>query len=76
MSQTKACRAGRVAESDGSDVGMGTGKRRLGGRMVAGMEPESDGWSAWVVPESDGCRKTRLGVLKRYRKESFGVKDG
>ena len=44
--------------------------------MVAGMEPESDGWSAWVVPESDGCRKTRLGVLKRYRKESFGVKDG
>ena len=57
----------------------------------AGGVPESDAWVEewlpewnrkamvgvlWVVPESDGCRKTRLGVLKRYRKESFGVKDG
>ena len=42
----------------------------------AGRVPESDGWSAWVVPESDECRKTRLGVLEGYRKASLEVKDG
>ena len=55
---------------------MGAGKRRLGGRMAAGMEPESDGRSACVVPVSDWCRKTRVGVLEGYRKASLGVKDG
>ena len=42
----------------------------------AGRVPESDGWSAWVVPETDECRKTRLGVLEGYRKASLEVKDG
>ena len=42
----------------------------------AGRVPESDGRSAWVVPESDECRKTRLGVLEGYRKVSLAVKDG
>ena len=42
----------------------------------AGRVPESDGWSALVVPETDECRKTRLGVLEGYRKASLEVKDG
>ena len=42
----------------------------------AGRVPESDGWSAWVVPESGECRKTRLGVLEGYPKATLGVKDG
>ena len=42
----------------------------------AGRVPESDGWSAWVVPETDECRNTRLGVLEGYRKASLEVKDG
>ena len=42
----------------------------------AGRVPESDGWSAWVVPESGECRKTRLGVLEGYPKATLGVKGG
>ena len=58
VSRTKACRAGRVAESDAWVEGWLPAWNRKGMVGVPGS----------VVPVSDGCRKTRLGVL--------GVKGG